>query len=60
MAKIVEQTLIIKLSRLVRDDDTDNQLNVNESLLKNIEESVQQLVSDVIIVEAVDKSAFLE
>lgn len=51
MAKITEQTVVIKLSKLVRDDDVDTSCMITDDMIQSIEESVQNLVSDIIIVE---------
>ena len=51
MAKIVEETFVVKLSKLVRDDETDVTALVNDALLKNIEETIQDKVSAIIVVE---------
>ena len=51
MAKIIEETIVIKLSKLVRSDEDDVVQLVNESLLSSIEESLQHQFSDAVVVE---------
>ena len=53
MAKLIEQSVTINFSKLVRNDrfDPEEQL-INESLLQSIEENLQGLVSEVVLVEA--------
>lgn len=53
MAKLIEQSVTINFSKLVRNDqfDPEEQL-INESLLHSIEETLQGLVSEVVLVEA--------
>ena len=55
MARIIEQTVVVRLSKLVRDNDIDMVSIVNEDMVKTIEEAVQNLVSDIVIVEAEEK-----
>ena len=55
MARVIEQTVVVRLSKLVRDNDLDMVSIVNEDMVKNIEEAVQNLVSDIVIVEAEEK-----
>jgi len=49
MAKIVEEIVIIKLSKLVKDDV--NQSIVNDDLQAALEQVSQELVGDSVIVE---------
>jgi hypothetical protein len=51
MAKIIEEVIIVKLSKLVRDDEDEFAQLASESLLSNIEESIQHQFSDAIVVE---------
>lgn len=53
MAKLIEQSVTINFSKLVRDDNynADEKL-INETLLQSIEENLQGLVSEVVLVEA--------
>jgi hypothetical protein len=51
MAKIVENSIVIKLSKLVKiADDADHQL-ANDDIIFALEQVVQELVGDNIIVE---------
>ncbi len=52
MAKIVEDIVVLRLSRLVKNDETDVEQLVNESLRQEIEEAVQSMVSATVVVEA--------
>jgi hypothetical protein len=51
MAKIWEETLTIKLSKLCRNNETDSLELVNDTLKENIEEMIQQQFSDAVVVE---------
>jgi hypothetical protein len=50
MAKIVESVVIIKFSKLVRDDQADQSL-VSSEIQAALEQVAQELVGDSIIVE---------
>ena len=54
MAQIIEEQVVITISTLVRDEDADKITTkvINEQMIKNIEHSLQGLVSDVYLVEA--------
>lgn len=52
MAKIVEDIVVLRLSRLVKNDELDVAQVVNEALRQEIEEAVQSLVSEAVVVEA--------
>jgi uncharacterized protein YrrD len=54
VAQIIEEQVVITISTLVRDEDADKTTTkvVNEQMIKNIEHSLQGLVSDVYLVEA--------
>jgi hypothetical protein len=54
MAKIHEEIIIIKLSKLVKDSNPEGisaDIRMSESLLENLEQIVQELVGDGVIVE---------
>ena len=51
MAKIHEEVVIIKLSRLTKETDVDVAQNINSDNLAAIEQIVQELVGDSVIVE---------
>ena len=54
MAQIIKEQVVITISTLVRDEDADKTTTkvVDEQMIKNIEHSLQGLVSDVYLVEA--------
>lgn len=51
MAKIYEETVTIKLSKLIKNSDKDNVQLTNEDFSANLEAIVQELVGDTVIVE---------
>lgn len=51
MAKIVEEIIVIKLSKLVKDGDEDVTSLVNNTLRGQIEDTAQQLVGESVVVE---------
>jgi hypothetical protein len=51
MAKIHEEIIVIKLSKLVKDSPDTTEIRMSESLLENLEQIVQELVGDGVIVE---------
>jgi len=53
MAKIVEDVIVIKLSKIVKDSDKDNVNLANPEILAALEQVAQELVGDGIVVEAV-------
>lgn len=53
MAKIVEDVVVIKLSRIVKDTDKDVSSIVNSEILTALEQVSQELVGENIVVEAV-------
>ena len=54
MAKIVEEIIIIKLSKLMKDKNADEKL-ADTKTINNIEQVVQELVGDGIVVELVEE-----
>ena len=52
MAKIIEELVILKLSKLVRDDSDDQNLLDNKTI-NNIEQVVQEIVGDGVVIEIV-------
>jgi hypothetical protein len=54
MAKIVEELVIIKVSKLVKDSDADEKL-LDSKAINSIEQVVQELVGDGIVVELVEE-----
>lgn len=55
MARIAEEILVVRISKLVRNNEHDNEELINEGTRERIEESIQQLFSDAIIVEVEKK-----
>lgn len=53
MAKIVEDVIVIKLSKIVKDSDKDVAGLTNPEILVALEQVAQELVGDGIVVEAV-------
>jgi hypothetical protein len=51
MAKIVEELVIIKLSKIVKDGAVEETTCVSEELLQTIETVAQELVGDAVVVE---------
>jgi len=51
MARIVEEVIVIKLSRLVKDSEVTENLATAE-VVASIEQVAQQLVGDAVVVEA--------
>ena len=51
MARIHEDVIIIKLSKLVKDSTNDESSLIAEDTIENIEAIVQELVGDSVIVE---------
>lgn len=52
MAKIHEEIIVIKLSKIIREKDDKSQELATDELIGNLEEVIQQLVSSDVIVEA--------
>lgn len=52
MAKIVEDVLVVKFSKLVKDDNTDTDL-VSDEVQMALEQVSQELAGDGIVVEVV-------
>ncbi len=51
MARIVEEVIVIKLSRLVKDSEVTETL-ASPEIVASIEQVAQQLVGDSVVVEA--------
>lgn len=51
MAKIVEELIIIKLSKLVKDNEQSRSHTVNNDMLVSLEAVVQELIGSDVIVE---------
>ena len=53
MARIVEEVIAVKFSKLVKDSDSDSNWVVEQAHIQDIETFVQQLVGDKITVELI-------
>jgi hypothetical protein len=53
VAKIVENNLVFRLSKIVKDDDPDNEQFIDEDMLANLEQVVQEIAGISIVVEIV-------
>jgi hypothetical protein len=51
MAKIVEEIIVIKFSKIVKDSDSESSQITERDLQKTIEDVVQELVSPGVLVE---------
>jgi hypothetical protein len=51
MAKIQQDLLIIKLSKIVKDKETDNFVIADDEFLKSLEQVAQELIGETAIVE---------
>lgn len=59
MAKIVEDIIFIKFSKIVKDNEMDSSPAVSAENIKAIEQVAQELVGDAVIIEvAYDKSSW--
>ena len=52
MAKIQEQVIVVKLSKLVKDGDSSG-INITDDLVQSIEAIAQELVESGVIVEVI-------
>lgn len=53
MAKIVEEVLIVRFSKIVKDSDTDNSVLVSTDVQAALEQVSQELVGESVVVEVV-------
>jgi hypothetical protein len=53
MARIVEDVLVIKFSKIVKDSDTDNGGLVSTDIQTALEQVAQELVGEAVVVEVV-------
>jgi hypothetical protein len=51
MAKIITKTIIVKFSKIVKDNEIENSLLINDELSKTLEEVAQEMCSSDIVVE---------
>lgn len=54
MAKIVEDVLVIKLSKIVKDNATDSTRIAGPDVQSALEQVVQELVGDSVVVEVIE------
>ncbi len=52
MAKIIEDVIIVKFSKIVKDDDADSAAIANQDIQNTLEQVAQELVGESVIVEA--------
>jgi hypothetical protein len=53
MAKIVEEVLVVKFSKIVKDDSEDKTSIISDDILAALEQVSQELVTNSVIVEVV-------
>jgi hypothetical protein len=53
MAKIVEEILVVKFSKIVKDSSEDQSTIVSDDILAALEQVAQELVTNSVIVEVV-------
>lgn len=53
MAKIVEDVVVVKFSKIVKDQETDNLLIVGADVAQALEQVAQELVAEGVVVEVV-------
>lgn len=53
MAKIIEDVMVVKLSKIVRESSTESVILATRDLQQSLEQVVQELVGEGIIVEVV-------
>lgn len=53
MAKIIEDVLVVKFSKIVKDSDSSAKTIANEEVKQALEQVAQELVGDSVIVEVV-------
>jgi len=53
MAKIVEDVVVIKFSKIVKDSESENSGIVSDEILAALEQVAQELVGDTAVVEVV-------
>ena len=54
MAKLLENSITIKLSKLVKDHDTEGTVIVTSDILQALEQVAQELVGQNVIVEIIE------
>jgi hypothetical protein len=53
MAKIVEDVIVVKFSKIVKDSDIDNGGLISSDIQQALEQVAQELVGDAVVVEVV-------
>lgn len=53
MAKIVEDVLVVKFSKIVKDNDSDATVIANKEIQQALEQVAQELAGDGVVVEMV-------
>jgi hypothetical protein len=53
MAKIVEDVLVVKFSKIVKDNDSDVTVIANREIQQALEQVAQELAGDGVVVEVV-------
>ncbi len=53
MAKIVEEVLVVKFSKIIKDSESDTASLLSDEIQAAIEQVAQELVGDSIVVEVV-------
>lgn len=51
MAKIQQDVIVLKVSKIVKDKETDDFLIADSEFLKNIEQVAQELLGESVVVE---------
>lgn len=55
MAKILEQNIVIRFSKIVKDSKKSDENVVDEELLASLEQVVQEIVGDSVVVEVIEE-----
>lgn len=53
MAKIVEDVIVVKFSKIVKDSDIDNGGLIGQDVMSALEQVAQELVGEAVVVEVV-------
>jgi len=54
LAKILEHNIVIKFSKLVKDNSNDSEV-VSADVLANLEQVVQELAGDTVMIEIIEE-----
>lgn len=55
MAKIVEHNLVVKFSKIVREDVVSKEKMLDDDTLANLEQVIQEIVGPSVIVELIEE-----